>query len=67
MAGRFLSFICLLASLNTIGQEGADTSVYQKLDNYITSAHAVDKFNGTAFISQHGRGDQKKPIYICDK
>ena len=55
MTKKLLSFVFLLTSLNAIAQESADTSIYQKLDDYIESAHAAGKFNGTALIAQHGR------------
>jgi CubicO group peptidase (beta-lactamase class C family) len=44
----------LLISLKSFEQSGTDESISQKLDEYISSANAVNKFNGTALIAEKG-------------
>src|SRR3954462_13230959 len=45
----FVSNICMLHA------QSADDSLYSKLDEYLTAAESVYKFNGSALVAQHGR------------
>jgi CubicO group peptidase (beta-lactamase class C family) len=49
------SLNCLLINFSLIGQQTTDLSVSQRLDEYLNSALAVNKFNGTALIAGNGR------------
>lgn len=46
---------CLLINLSLIGQQTTGLTISQKLDEYLNSANAVYKFNGSALIAEKDR------------
>jgi len=55
MTRLFLFLAFLLINVDLFAQQTADLPITQKLDQYINSANAVNKFNGAALIAQNGR------------
>ena len=53
-AKNILFGIFLLSNLSLIGQQTTEVTTGQKLDEYLNSANAVYKFNGSALIAEKG-------------
>lgn len=47
--------ILLLSSVKLLGQQTDTNSIIQKLDAFLKSAKAADKFNGTVIVAQKGK------------
>jgi len=45
----------VLTCLNSFGQQSKDKTIAQKLDEFLNSSNAVNKFNGTAIVAQKGQ------------
>lgn len=52
---KFLLFLFSLISLGSFGQKATDTLIIKRLDEYLASANAANKFNGTALIAKRGK------------
>src|SRR4051794_40442784 len=52
---NILCGMCLLMNLALVGQQTTGLTISQKLDEYLNSANAVYKFNGSALIAEKGR------------
>jgi CubicO group peptidase (beta-lactamase class C family) len=55
MTKSILFSILLLGGVKLFAQEADTNSITQKLDAFLTSANAANKFNGTAIVSQKGQ------------
>lgn len=52
---KFLLFLFSLISLGSFEQKATDTLIIKRLDEYLSSANAANKFNGTALIAKRGK------------
>ena len=53
-AKNVLFATCLFINLSLVGQQTTGLTISQKLDEYLNSANAVYKFNGSALIAKKG-------------